>query len=169
MALIKCKECGKEHSTDAKACPNCGKRRTSGFTKAMAWFFAFVGVMTIWGMIQGQQASEVSTQQEAQRRAAMSPEQRAAEEAAKAKQERLSAARGACLVVLKRSLNDPDSARLEATSRWYVEDRPDGTVLVQPSGRAKNAFGAYINGVWNCVAKPEGGNVRVVSLDQIRP
>lgn len=29
MALIKCKECGKEYSTDAKACPNYGKRRTA--------------------------------------------------------------------------------------------------------------------------------------------
>jgi hypothetical protein len=169
MAMMKCKECGKEHSTGAKACPNCGKRRTSSLTKIFAWFFAVVGVMTIWGMIQGQKASEESAQTDAQRRAVLTPEQRAAEEAAQAKDARFSAARGACLIVLKRSLNDPDSSKLEATSSWYVEDRADGSVLVQPSGRAKNAFGAYINGVWNCVAKPEGGNVRVVSLDQIKP
>lgn len=29
MALIKCTECGKEYSIDAKACPNCGKRHTA--------------------------------------------------------------------------------------------------------------------------------------------
>lgn len=27
MALIKCKECGKEHSNDAKRCPHCGYYR----------------------------------------------------------------------------------------------------------------------------------------------
>lgn len=29
MALIKCTECGKEYSTDAKACPNCDNRKQS--------------------------------------------------------------------------------------------------------------------------------------------
>lgn len=29
MALVKCKECGQQISTDAKACPSCGKKRTS--------------------------------------------------------------------------------------------------------------------------------------------
>ena len=34
MALIKCKDCEKEFSTDAKKCPNCGARRPLGkFTK----------------------------------------------------------------------------------------------------------------------------------------
>lgn len=169
MALIKCKDCGKEHSTDAKACPNCGKRRTSRLTRVIAWFFAIIGIMTIWSMIQGQKASEESAQTETQRRAVLTPEQRAAEKAAKAKNVRFSSARGACLIALKRSLNDPDSAQLGATSSWYVEERADGSVLVQPSGRAKNAFGAYIQGVWNCVAKPEGGEVRILSLEQIRP
>ena len=169
MALVKCKECGREHSTDAKACPNCGKRRTSALTKVFAWFFGFVGLMTLWGMIQGQKASQESLQAAAQRDAALSPEQRAAQEAAKAQEARFSSAPGARLIVLKRSLHDPDSAKLEATSRWLVEDRADGSVLVQPAARAKNAFGAYVNGVRNCVAKAEGGHVRIVSLDQIRP
>lgn len=35
MALTKCKECGKEVSTDAKTCPHCGKeiKKTSIWTK----------------------------------------------------------------------------------------------------------------------------------------
>lgn len=37
MALVKCKECGTDISTDAKACPKCGakQRRTSAFTAAV--------------------------------------------------------------------------------------------------------------------------------------
>ncbi|MCZ7564528.1 MAG: hydrogenase maturation nickel metallochaperone HypA [Burkholderiales bacterium] len=147
MALVKCKECGKEFSSSARACPNCGKRRTSFVTKLFAGFFILVGVFTVWGMIQGQKASDAAAEREAARLAALNPAQRAAEEAAKAREQRLSAARGACLIALKSVLHDPDSAKLESTSRWYVEERKDGTILVQPSGRAKNAFGAYINGV----------------------
>jgi RNA polymerase subunit RPABC4/transcription elongation factor Spt4 len=30
MALKKCKECGKEISTEAKVCPNCGKKNPTG-------------------------------------------------------------------------------------------------------------------------------------------
>lgn len=162
MALVKCKECGKEYSTDAKACPNCGKRRTTMTTKIIAGFFAFVIIMSIFNSQQSENA-------ESARRATLTPEQRTAEDTAKAKAGKLSAARGACLIALEKSLNDPDSAKLESTSSWYTEERKDGTILVQPSGRAKNAFGAYINGIWDCVAKPQGENIRVISLKQIRP
>lgn len=33
MALIKCKECGKELSDKAKICPNCGYRERKPITK----------------------------------------------------------------------------------------------------------------------------------------
>ena len=33
MALIKCKECGAQVSSEAKACPECGK----GVTSSMKW------------------------------------------------------------------------------------------------------------------------------------
>jgi hypothetical protein len=36
MALVKCKECGQQISTDAKACPSCGKKRTSCVTLGCA-------------------------------------------------------------------------------------------------------------------------------------
>lgn len=162
MALIKCKECGKEYSTDAKACPNCGKRRTTMTTKLIGGLIAFIIAMSIYNFQQRGNS-------ESERRTALTPEQRATEDAAEATAGRLSAARGACLILLQKSLNDPDSAKLERSSSWYVEERKDGTILVQPSGRAKNAFGAYINGVWDCVAKPEGEKIRVLSLKQIRP
>lgn len=169
MALVTCKECKKEFSSDAKACPHCGKRRTSLTTKLFAGVFVFVGVMAFWGMIQGQKASEEAAQKKAEQRAALTPEQRLAEDAAKAKEEKLSAARGACLITLKQSLNDPGSAEIGSTSQWYVEERKNGTILVQPTARAKNAFGAYIQGAWDCVVKPEGKNIQVLSMKQIRP
>ena len=48
MALIKCKECDKEISSDVKTCPNCGKKQTKeiGYLTSIIiiiGFFAFIG------------------------------------------------------------------------------------------------------------------------------
>lgn len=80
-----------------------------------------------------------------------------------------SAAQGACIFALNSVLNDPDSAKFDATSSWYIEERKNGTILVQPTLRARNAFGAYVHATWDCIVKPEGENIRVLSLKQIRP
>lgn len=38
MALKKCKECGQAVSTDANACPHCGKRYTNeGLRRSLRW------------------------------------------------------------------------------------------------------------------------------------
>lgn len=44
MALVKCKECGQQISTDAKSCPNCGKKRTSCATLGCA---AILGICLV--------------------------------------------------------------------------------------------------------------------------
>ena len=168
MALIKCHECEKEISDEAKVCPHCGVKAKTGMGVGKAVLLTLF-VLVVISMVTGKVSRESADKAEDARRASLTPAQRAAEDAAKAKANSMSAARGACLIVLEKSLNDPDSAKLSSVSTWYTEQRKDGTVLVQPTGRAKNSFGAYINGVWNCVAKPEGANVRVLSLKQIRP
>lgn len=48
MALIKCKECGKEISSEAVACPSCGKPRSAGETKKGS---AKVGCLGVIGFI----------------------------------------------------------------------------------------------------------------------
>lgn len=169
MAMIKCSECKQEISSGAKSCPHCGKRRTSSITKIIMWFFIIMGVVTIWAGFTGEETKQINAQKEAARVAALTPEQKAAEEAEREKESILSSARGSCLIVLKESLNDPDSADIGSTRSWYTEQRKDGTVLVQPTARAKNAFGAYVHGTWDCVVKPEGKTVRILSLKQIRP
>lgn len=48
MALKPCKECGKEISTEAKACPNCGKKDPTGKpTSALTW--GCLGLIVIVG------------------------------------------------------------------------------------------------------------------------
>ena len=45
MALIKCKECGKEISKDAKICPHCGKKLNKGNL-----FLQIVGILFIYNL-----------------------------------------------------------------------------------------------------------------------
>lgn len=101
--------------------------------------------------------------------AARPTEQQAAEIALKARSDKLSAARGACMLILKELLNDPYSADFGMTSDWFVKEKEDGTILVRPVVRAKNSFGAYIKGTWSCVTKKEGADIRVLSLKQMHP
>lgn len=168
MSLIKCHECGKEISDEAKTCPHCGVKPKTGMGAGKAVLLTFF-ILIVISMVMGKISSENAATQEDTRRASLTPAQRAAEDAAKAKSKRIGEARYICQLTLEKSLNDPDSAKLESSYKWYAEERKDGTILVQPTGRAKNAFGAYINGTWNCLTKRDGENVRFLSLKQIRP
>ena len=78
-------------------------------------------------------------------------------------------ARLACLIVLKSRLHDPDGAQLDDTFRWYAGPQKNGTILVQPSGRAKNAFGALRYSEWDCITKgaPNGERADVLTLTQL--
>jgi hypothetical protein len=62
MALIKCPECGKEMSSEAPACPNCGKpnvtvaKKKSTSTRdagCLLMLLAFLGSFVVPGQIQG--------------------------------------------------------------------------------------------------------------------
>lgn len=46
MSLIKCKECGKEISSEAEVCPHCGKKIDEG-----NMFSKLVGILVILGAI----------------------------------------------------------------------------------------------------------------------
>ena len=120
-------------------------------------------------MVVGKISSENATEKENARRAALTPAERTTEDRIRAAAKKIPDARWACRQALTQSLHDPDSAKLESTSSWYAGEQKGGTVLVQPTGRAKNAFGGYINGTWNCVTKQINGNTVVLSLKQIRP
>jgi len=162
MAFIKCKTCGFLHSSDAKSCPNCGKRKTSMFTKIVAVFIIFIVAMTMY-------TSQKREEAEVARRVALTPEQRATEDAEKQKKETLNSARYMCNEALERALHDPDSAKIDDYFTWFAKFQSDNTIQVQPTGRAKNAFGALIKGVWNCKVKVENGTYRVASFEQIQP
>ncbi len=48
MALIKCKECGKEISDQATTCPNCGAK-TESANNSINWFGVIIGIILFIG------------------------------------------------------------------------------------------------------------------------
>ena len=50
MALIKCKDCGKEFSTDAKVCPHCGAKKPKRKSNVL-WMLSIVTIMVVFGSL----------------------------------------------------------------------------------------------------------------------
>ncbi len=119
MALQKCKECGNEVSSKAKACPQCGAaqpKKTSVFTWIIGGFFAVAVVAAVVG------GTSSST---------MTPEQHAA---SKQKSESMKKTMLA-LQAIKKSMRDPDSLK------WEDITANDDASVICISYRAKNGFG----------------------------
>lgn len=138
MALVVCKDCGNQVSTDADKCPKCGAKMPKK-TSRTTWLFGGALALLIGSCIHGMDgAREDAAQRQAQKvaaEAAKSPEQRAKEAAAKAKEEAefqfvVSVARG-----VKSSMKDPSSFELMNAG---VTDAGTACLVY----RGKNAFAA---------------------------
>lgn len=115
----------------------------------------------------------------AEHEAMKTPEQRQAEQAAAARAARakaeaearerfLPSSRGACLLALKRTLHDPDSAEFGLTSEWPSKVGVDGRAHIMARIRAVNGFGALRLTTFLCEVERVGINqVRVVKLEQV--
>lgn len=123
MALIQCKECGREVSTKAKNCPGCGAtmpRRTSRFTWIMAALFGFALVAFRSGVSESHKTES-----------AKSPEQRAHDQLMAQLYSR--GQQGAN--TLRKSMRNPDSFSLEET---FASTGPGAICYTY---RAQNGFG----------------------------
>ena len=133
MALFACHECGKQISTEAKVCPNCGakarppksKTRWSVILSAIA--FVFIASAIMRGGQSPSQTATVVASPPATTRSAPSPRDAQLQKAVLGAK------------VLRSALNDPDSFDL---STLLLMD--DGTACYE--FRAKNGFGAKMIG-----------------------
>jgi len=121
---------------------------------------------------------------ELRRREAMTSEQRVAEDQAKATREAIAQQQAAadraaaekprieasalivCSEVVRNTLRDPDSARLQ-TKFFYRAD--DGQYRLHLEGRAKNGFGGYSGGEWLCDGSWNGSRFTVSGLKPLQP
>jgi DNA-directed RNA polymerase subunit RPC12/RpoP len=142
MALIKCSECGREVSTQAKKCPQCGakiKKPKKPVSSIVALFVVAMGAFIIYGVIKGNQQRDDKQSVEAARVAALTPEQRAQEKADSSKRgaQLQLGAQGA--LALKHAAKDPEAFELRS-----AVVKLDGATCY--NYRAKNSFGAVMPG-----------------------
>jgi hypothetical protein len=138
MALVKCRECGKEIGSEAKICPGCGTvpKRTSGC--AMAFLvFAVIGV---GGAILGTLFDSHDSVQKAP--VPLTPEQIAAAQAKKEVSD-FHSAQIDCENAVKKSLHDPDSAQFDNFEQYALlpGSKLPNRYVILVTLRAKNGFG----------------------------
>jgi len=149
MALIKCKDCKKEFSTDARRCPNCGAYKPTSKVVKIFWYFWLISFI---GFVAWVELRDVS------------PEEKAAQELEKT----LHDAGYACKSYMKDSLNDPGSAEFDTPVVTPATNNAGGSGVsfnVRMSLRAKNAFGALVGGITLCTVEKTGDNYRVIWAD----
>lgn len=177
MALIKCKECGKEISSQAESCPNCGRKKPKS-TSVLTWIIAGILVCGVISAISesGKKDEQVAAEAQAKavQLAAMTPEQRAAQVkhdadmvAMKTEVEEANTARYACQEFVKRSLNDPDAAQFDPASGYFIQRQAPGKYRVEVTVRAKNGFNALRHIAVNCITQKSGENWTPIFVKEI--
>ena len=197
MALIKCTECGKDVSTEAKKCPSCGakvklpKKPTSPFLK-----YLLIGVfgVSVIGAFIGNQDNRDAKKADDDKLAAMSPEQRSAAlaqrqaaaasaaaiaNAKKAAQEKAAAesealrhdigmAEVTCSMLFEKRAHDPSSVEWIRDERKFNFTSKDMKHATSVQGvRAKNAMGGLIKGVVKCALVKDATGWNVVKMEQL--
>lgn len=132
MSIIKCHECLKEVSSEAKACPHCGAKVRKPMSRTAKLIIAAVVLVAI-----GQQITKTDELKEPSK----TPAQIAMEEAAeKSDRARIRAARSTAETV-KAQAKNPDSVKFVQIAV------SDDAALVCVSYRATNSFNAIVPGV----------------------
>ena len=137
MPIVKCHECGKDVSTQAKTCPSCGVKVKKPTSRALKLIGLACVIGVIGTAITGNNSPPPQQSPEPSRSAGLTPEQRASEDAAKSKRDLQLQTAAAVAQRLKRATKDP--AAFELTS---LVVKPDGAACYEY--RAKNSYGAIL-------------------------
>ena len=193
MALLKCAECGKDVSSEAKKCPNCGakvrlpKKPTSLILKFA--LFGIVGMAVVIMFMNGQAAKEVEKADQ-DRLAAMTPEQRSTEVArrqavatsaaaaiaAKAQADAVAdallhdvgMAEVTCSMYAEKRAHDPSSVEWIADEKNFAYTSKDSTHATSVQAmRAKNAMGALVRGAVKCALVKDSTGWNVAKFEQL--
>jgi hypothetical protein len=143
MTMVKCRECGKRVSSEARTCPSCGispvvAAKDYTVLKNVATVVV-ISVVMVTCMSSMQEKSADSSPQVSQ----------------------TDAARGACMLFIKGQLHDPGSAEFQDAT---MTNRDGALWTVHRAVRAKNALGAYQLQNFECVIRQEGDKLALVAL-----
>lgn len=140
MALIKCAECGKDVSSEAKTCPHCGAKVVlpkKPMSKTKKIIFGALGGVILISIVATNQQEQEKAQAEQARLATLSPEQKAQEEAHKAQQEKYEEMAKQGARKLKLAMKDPESFEIKS-----LIVKKNGTACYDY--RATNSFNAKL-------------------------
>lgn len=139
MALIKCKECANQVSTDAKACPQCGAEVKQPLSRLKVFFIAIVGVVLFMAFQSDKTAQPIPV--------AKSPTPEQVAENKKRETEFQMVVIGA--KALRESMKNPDSFNMNSAGMTQ-----DGSICYEY--RSTNSFNAVVAGKF--VISKKGGS-----------
>lgn len=142
MVLVKCGECNKEISSEAKQCPHCGHKNESKYGCVPMAIIGFIVLAAI-----------------------ISSEPKSSDQNAPA-DDRASAI-GVCRDFITQSLHDPSSAEFESSAQSYVEQTSPDNWKVQRKARASNGFGALRLSTFECQMSLSNGIWNATSVKQL--
>jgi len=145
MAIIQCRECGKEVSSEAKACPYCGAKPSKGL--GIGALVLIIGAVVLIGNM-------------------VTPGGGAAPVGQSGVNDMATSALGACMTWIKQSLHDPSSAEFMDSSSANATEQ-DGVWTVIRAVRAKNAFNSTRLGMFECKMRSAGGDWILLSVKQL--
>ena len=130
MSLIKCKECGKDISTEAKVCPHCGAKPP--YRPSLA-FVLIAGLLIVFGIKASLEPASPPPQD---------PPKTAEEIAAKAAADKRVKMAYVVMRNVKKSLREPESL---GVINVFSNEKAD---LLCVKYRARNGFGGYAIGYY---------------------
>jgi hypothetical protein len=135
MSLVKCRECGKEVSTEAKVCPHCGIKNPAPPSRAGNIIKLVLGAVMLAFIVKCISTTEDAKNEKAAAEAKKTPEQKAADAAREAEFQNVVAR----LRALKASTKNPASFELVSATLMS-----DGTLCAEYRGT--NSFNAVVPG-----------------------
>lgn len=145
MALIKCKECKKEISSEAKTCPQCGAKVKKPMSPIIK--YSLLGVIAFIVISTAIKENDPSTQ------------------AADAARKDIGTAEAACQLAFEKVAKDPSSVDWIRPDRQfqYTNNEKTKALSIQPV-RAKNSFNALTLGIAKCELEKINDNWQMTKL-----
>lgn len=165
MALKPCKECKKEISTEAKVCPNCGKKNpTSSGIPVFVWLVGAL-VVVIALANSGDSTPAVPAVPKTPAQIAREDTLRQVQLKQKAIDRQLFGAELLCHNAAMKALKAPSTAEFQ-DDETYRKDLGKGRSHVQLQVDAENAFGAKIRTTVDCKTREQqNGDVLLTAFN----
>lgn len=162
MALIKCKECGKEVSRKARTCPNCGVEIAAKLKRKRSWIILIILIITIISIVKCQadraeaeyakltpeqklarykqqaQQNVIAREEKAKRQAA---QEKAAKEAELSKEQKRCTDSTMAFVMSQKFVKQ----RLKSPATAKFPSRTDPAVKIHYTGDCQHTIQAYVD------------------------